>query len=438
VSLRVRLALAIAVISVLVAGGISIAVYQRSYGERVERARESAARQLQTAASIVRLRLPGGTIITPSGAYLLTSDGEALGDAVVAAGVPEALRQRVAADPGRVLTEPALDGVTPAVYAGTTVPSVGTIFVRQSFEQDEQDLSALRAALIRITVAAAIVGAVLGAIVASALSRRLRRSATLARRLAAGDLEARLRPRGRDEIAALGRALDEMADSLGETIRELDQAAERERRFSADVAHELRTPITGLLAAASLLEESPDATMVQERAAALAELVEDLLEVMRLDAGGETARQEEFDLVRLVRDVVGERVPEAVVDAPEHLVVQSDPRRLERVLGNLVDNARRHGADPIEVRVDPVAMAVTVRDHGRGFGEFLDYAGDRFAMASADRAGGSGLGIAIAKGQARVLGGELILADDDGAVATLRLPTGIRIQPGTPYAESRG
>ncbi len=435
-SLRLRLALAIAVISLVVAGGISVAVYQRSYGERVDRARESAARQLQTAASIARLRLPGGTTVTPSGAYLLTVDGEALGDGLVAAGVPEGLRRDVTAAPGRILTEPVLDGLTPAVYAGTSVPRVGTIYVRQSFEQDEDELAALRAALIRITVGAVIVGALLGVVVASALSRRLRRSAALARRLASGDLEARLRPRGRDEIAALGRALDDMADSLGETIRELDHAAERERRFSADVAHELRTPITGLVAAASLLDDAPDATMVKERAAALAQLVEDLLEVMRLEAGGETARQEEFDLVRLVRDVARDRVPEADIVAPERLVVQSDPRRLERVLANLLDNARRHGSPPIAIRVDPLVPAITVRDHGTGFGAFLEQAGDRFAMAAPDRAGGSGLGLAIAMGQARVLGGDLLLSDDHGAVAVLRLPQAIRLGAESPLAGS--
>lgn len=435
-SLRLRLALAIAVISLVVAGGISIAVYQRSYSERVDRARETAARQLQTAASIARLRLPGGTTVTPSGAYLLTVEGEALGDGLVAAGVPDALRRDVAEAPGRILTEPALNGILPAVYAGTSVPRVGTIFVRQSFEQDEDELAALRAALIRITVGAVIVGALLGVVVASALSRRLRRSVTLARRLAAGDLEARLRPRGRDEIAALGRALDDMADSLGETIRELDQAAERERRFSADVAHELRTPITGLVAAASLLDESPDATMVKERAAALAQLVEDLLEVMRLEAGGETARQEEFDLVRLVRDVARDRVPDAEIAAPERLVVQSDPRRLERVLANLLDNARRYGRPPIQIRVDAVEPSITVRDHGAGFGSFLDQAGDRFAMAAPDRADGSGLGLAIAMGQARVLGGELHLSDDGGAVAVLRLPREVRLGEESPLAGS--
>lgn len=227
-----------------------------------------------------------------------------------------------------------------------------------------------------------------------------------------------------------------MADSLGETIRELDHAAERERRFSADVAHELRTPITGLVAAASLLDDAPDATMVKERAAALAQLVEDLLEVMRLEAGGETARQEEFDLVRLVRDVARDRVPEADIVAPERLVVQSDPRRLERVLANLLDNARRHGSPPIAIRVDPLVPAITVRDHGTGFGAFLEQAGDRFAMAAPDRAGGSGLGLAIAMGQARVLGGDLLLSDDNGAVAVLRLPQAIRLGAESPLAGS--
>ena len=138
---------------------------------------------------------------------------------------------------------------------------------------------------------------------AALISQPLRRSVALARRLAAGDLQARLRPKGNNEIAELGRALDDMADALGTKLAELDQAAERERRFSADVAHELRTPITGLVAAASLLDDSPEAAMVRERASALAALVEDLLEVMRLESGSEEVRVERFDLVRLVRDV---------------------------------------------------------------------------------------------------------------------------------------
>ena len=155
--------------------------------------------------------------------------------------------------------------------------------------------------------------------------------------MAAGDLDARLHPRGRDEIAQLGRALDDMAEALGATIRELDEVAERERSFSADVAHELRTPITGLVAASSLLDDTPEAVMVKERAGALAHLVEDLLEVMRLDAGAETAMSDQFDLVRLVGDVTRDRLPEAEVTLPLTLRVQSDPRRLERILVNLLE-----------------------------------------------------------------------------------------------------
>jgi signal transduction histidine kinase len=426
VSLRVRLALAIAVISALVAGGISVAVYQRSQTERLDRARDTAARQLRTAASIARLKLPGGATVTPAGAYVIGPEG-AVGDAGVAAGLPVPLTLRVEASPGRILTEPVLEGAAPAVYAGTLLPGTGSIYVRQSFLEDRDELEALRDALIRITAIAAVIGAFLGVLVASAMSVRIRRSAQLAKRLADGDLDARLNPRGTDEIAALGRALDEMADSLSSTIRELDDAAERERRFSADVAHELRTPITGLVAASSLLDDSPDAVMVKERARALAMLVEDLLEVMRLDAGAETALSERFDLMRLVHDVVRDRLPEAAVSGPVDLPVQSDPRRLERVLVNLIENARRHGRAPFAVEVDGVALTVTVRDGGDGFGPFLEQAADRFAMASRARGGGTGLGLAIAEGQARVLGGELVLRDDGGAVAVVRLPPAARV-----------
>jgi len=273
------------------------------------------------------------------------------------------------------------------------------------------------------------------ALVAALISQPLRRAVALARRLAAGDLQARLEPKGNSEIAELGRALDDMADALGTKLAELDQAAERERRFSADVAHELRTPITGLVAAASLLDDSPEGAMVRERASALAALVEDLLEVMRLESGSEEVRVERFDLVHLVRDVAAQRAPDALIDAPAGLMVASDPRRVERVLANLLDNAVRHGQPPVCVIVRRDGT-VTVRDYGEGFGPFLDRAGERFAMASSSRSGGgTGLGLAIAHGQARLLGGELELVDADGAVATLHLHANGQVSPnGSPPA----
>ena len=149
--------------------------------------------------------------------------------------------------------------------------------------------------------------------------------------------------------------------------------------------------------------------------------------MMRLDAGAETAMTDQFDLVRLVSDVTRDRLPEAEVTLPITLRVQSDPRRLERILVNLLENARRYGEAPFAVILDPDSMSLTVRDSGRGFGVFLDRAADRFAMAAVARGGGSGLGLAIAEGQARVLGGTLELHDDNGAVATLRLPPESRV-----------
>jgi signal transduction histidine kinase len=212
-----------------------------------------------------------------------------------------------------------------------------------------------------------------------------------------------------------------MAATLERKIGELDEAASRERRFSADVAHELRTPVTGIVAAASLLDDSPSARMVRERAGALADLVQDLLEVMRLESRAETSRADAFDLARLVRDVAAQRAPGAEVDAPRSVTVSSDPRRVERIVANLVDNAVRHGCPPIRISVSGDGTVI-VRDSGPGFGEFLERAGDRFAMADGARGGGSGLGLAIVRGQAAVLGANLDLRDDHGAVATLRLP----------------
>ncbi len=234
----------------------------------------------------------------------------------------------------------------------------------------------------------------------------MRRAVAVSRRLARGEPEARIRAGGRDEISTLGDALDDMADTLGAKLRELDQAAERERRFAADVAHELRTPITGLVAVTALLDDSQESEMARERATAIAHLVEDLLEVMRLEGGSEEALRERFDLVRLVRDVVRLRAPEARVDAPVALEIESDPRRLERVVANLLDNAVRHGAAPISVHVRPGPI-LQVRDSGPGYGSFINRAGDRFAMAKTARGDGTGLGLAIAFGQTRVLGGRL-------------------------------
>ncbi|MEV4888222.1 HAMP domain-containing sensor histidine kinase [Nonomuraea sp. NPDC055795] len=249
-------------------------------------------------------------------------------------------------------------------------------------------------------------------------NRRLRRVAGTARRIAEGDLDARIAGpvRRGDEIAEISTAVDSMADSL--QIR-----LQNEQRFTADVAHELRTPLMGLVTSAELLPEGEATDLVRDRVRVLRALVEDLLEISRLDAGAEHADLRPVALADVVKASL-ERTALPVrlaVTAPG--TAETDPRRLDRIVANLVINAHRHGGAPVEVTVD--GTTIVVRDHGPGFPAGLLADGpQRFRTGAAERGRGHGLGLTIATGQARVIGAALILANapDGGAVATLRLP----------------
>ncbi|MFJ8139803.1 ATP-binding protein [Streptomyces sp. NPDC096013] len=261
-----------------------------------------------------------------------------------------------------------------------------------------------------------------GAFAVTRVTRRLHGTARVARRISAGDLDARVDdPRTKDanlpqdEVAAVAAALDTMASSLqGKLLTE--------QRFTADVAHELRTPLTGLHAAAELLPPGRPTELVRDRVAALRTLTEDLLEISRLDTRREKV---ELDTERL--GAVAERVVRGAGGGGEVVVVrdewvETDRRRLERVLGNLVANAHRHGRGPVVVTVE--GAVVTVRDHGDGYPEYLvEHGPQRFRTEGG--ATGHGLGLTIALGQAEVLGARLEFSNaaDGGAVATVTLPS---------------
>ncbi|MDV9173937.1 HAMP domain-containing sensor histidine kinase, partial [Streptomyces sp. W16] len=237
----------------------------------------------------------------------------------------------------------------------------------------------------------------------------------------AGNLDARVddprtkdATRPQDEVAAVAAALDTMASSLqGKLLTE--------QRFTADVAHELRTPLTGLHAAAELLPPGRPTELVRDRVAALRTLTEDLLEISRLDT-----RREKLELgTEQLGAVAGRVVRASGTDTEVRVVrdewVETDRRRLERVLGNLVANAHKHGRGPVVVTVD--GAVVTVRDHGDGYpGYLLEHGPQRFRTEGG--ATGHGLGLTIALGQAEVLGARLEFANvegDGGALATLTL-----------------
>ncbi|MER5429707.1 HAMP domain-containing sensor histidine kinase [Streptomyces sp. NPDC002588] len=311
------------------------------------------------------------------------------------------------------------DEYRPRMWAGKRMPDGRLAAISVDMTPDQLSRRALDRHMRKYSLAALAVVIPLSALAAELLNRRLRRVARTARRIASGDLAARTEVGGRagDEITEISATVDSMADSLQDRLRS-------EQRFTADVAHELRTPLMGLVTSAELLPESEATDLVRDRVRVLRTLVEDLLEISRLDAGVERADLRPVVLPDVVRDSLsrtGLKARFAVGAAPA--VVETDPRRLDRILANLIVNAHRHGAGPVEVTVEDTTVAV--RDHGSGFPDSLLSEGpQRFRTGAAERGRGHGLGLTVASGQAQVIGASLLFSNaaDGGAIATLRLP----------------
>ncbi|MCP3758005.1 HAMP domain-containing sensor histidine kinase [Streptomyces sp. TBY4] len=310
------------------------------------------------------------------------------------------------------------------LWAAMPVAGDKVLVARTDMSAEVRGLQLLDRSIVKAVLAALLVVVPLAALATEPMNRRLRRGSRTARAIAAGDLDARVGPggRARDEITEMSAAMDEMAGVLQRKL-------EDERRFTADVAHELRTPLMGLSTAAGLLPEDDEVSeLVRDRARALNGLVEDLLEISRLDAGAERARTDAVPLGELVADVVRRTQTQTPTPAPTVVtagvahVVETDPRRVERIVVNLLTNAHRHGAAPVEVTV--TGARIVVRDHGPGFpAALLDEGPQRFRTGSPERGRGHGLGLTIALGQAAVLGARLTFANapDGGAAATLDL-----------------
>ncbi|GLF96100.1 two-component system sensor histidine kinase CseC [Streptomyces yaizuensis] len=326
-------------------------------------------------------------------------------------------------------------GGTPRIWAAVPLSNGDVLSLQTGISPSSRTiLKDLDRALIIGSVSVVVGGGALGVLIGGQLSRRLRKAASAASQVAEGQTDVRVRDAiggmVRDETDELARAIDALTDALNARI-------EAERRVTADIAHELRTPVTGLLTAAELLPPGRPSELVRDRAQAMRTLVEDVLEVARLDSASERAELQEIAL----GEFVTRRIAALNPDVPVHVVheswVSTDPRRLERILLNLLTNAAKYGKPPVEVTVE--GRVVRVRDHGPGFPEALLREGpSRFRTGASDRAGtGHGLGLTIAAGQARVLGARLTFRNveagpppspeegavvADGAIAVLWLP----------------
>jgi two-component system sensor histidine kinase MtrB len=325
------------------------------------------------------------------------------------------------------------------VVGGRLVPSGPDFYFVHDVGTLETTLTQLRLALGGGALVLVLVALLAARSIARGVLSPVEAAGRAAERIELGDFSARVSVTSRDEFGAWAERFNRMAAALGETIGRLEEAQAQNRRFVADVSHELRTPLAALVAEASILREHLEALPPDSRRAGellvadvarLRALVDDLMELSRFDAAAERVSAEPVDLGRLVSVVAAARLPDAGLRVPEApLFVESEPRRLERIVGNLLDNAREHAPDsPVEisVEVDGDEVVVAVADSGPGVpGDQLERIFERFHKADPSRHdGSSGLGLAIAAEHAALLGGYLRAMNrpEGGLRVELRLP----------------
>ncbi len=247
------------------------------------------------------------------------------------------------------------------------------------------------------------------------LTRRLERLQAGVESLGAGELSARVRVEGKDEVARL-------AESFNRAAKRIEDLVGAHRTLLANASHELRTPLARIRMAVELMKERADAKRKRELEQDIAELdalIEEILLVSRLDATKGLEAVEEVDLLALAAEECA-RYEEAQLDG-EPAKARGDPRLLRRMIRNLLENAQRHGAPPIEVRVGRGQKGVEIRVADRGPGipeperERVFEPFHRLPGASA----GAGLGLALVRQIARRHGGDVRVRSDNGARSTL-------------------
>nr|WP_206441506.1 sensor histidine kinase [Streptomyces boncukensis] len=358
----------------------------------------------------------------------------------------QAVHQRVEHNgrPWLVLAMPVAYAGGPDASGKADTPSGLTVYASFPLDEERADIAALVTAAQSGAVPALALGLVPALFAARLVLRPVRRLRHGAERLAAGDLDTRIEARGRDELTDLTRSFNTMAATLQQDDAELRRLEAGSRRFAADVAHELRTPLAAMTAVTGVLDEDaasgtlpPDTCdalrLISDESRTLARMVEDLMEVSRFDAGAAPLRAEHMDLRTLVSKTLQLRGWDAdervTADLAGPVPVHADPRRVDVVVANLVGNALRHGRPPVTVRVraEDGRAALTVTDHGPGIPDpVLPHVFERFYKADAarTRSEGSGLGLALAQENALLHGGTLTAgnAPGAGAVFTLTLP----------------
>lgn len=336
-----------------------------------------------------------------------------------------------------------------ALIIGSPSAEIPTLQIYLIFPltNEERSLSLMRGTMLIGGVVLLVLLAAITALVTRQVVLPIRSAARIAGRFADGRLKERMLVRGEDDMARLAQAFNEMAESLSNQINELAEFGNLQRRFTSDVSHELRTPLTTVRMAADLIHGSSDdldPALARSSELLVTELdrfeglLNDLLEISRHDAGVAELQVESLDVrmcaraaISTVRHLAKESGVEVVIDMPdEPLVAEVDPRRVERVLRNLLANAIDHSeGKPVLIRmrgdVEANAVAVIVRDQGVGLRpgeEKLVF--NRFWRSDPSRmrrSGGTGLGLSISVEDANLHEGKLEAWGEIGIGASFRL-----------------
>jgi signal transduction histidine kinase len=431
--IRARLTAVFALAMVLVLAAAGLFVYLRlsdDLNETVDETLEARAAAFDTLAAEEDPEEAFMQLLTAEGS--LDSEGGAGVPALTPGELQRAAREQIVFDrpvPGiegtaRVLAQPAGRG-----------PDGAVVVAGQSLNDRDETLGGLVASFAIGGPIAVLLASLIGYGLATA---GLRPVEAMRRRAAevslTGDDERLPLPAARDEVRRLGETLNDMLDRLR-------RAFDRERQFVADASHEMRTPIAvlkteleGALRTAELrpiVRESLVAAI--EECDHLAQLAEDLLVLARSADGQLPVRPERMDAAATLRRVRERFLDRAAqhdrrvdVEAPAGLEVDADPLRLRQALGNLLDNALRHGTGDVVLcaRHSDGGVELEVRDRGPGIPEDMrDSAFERFTRGDEARTrGGAGLGLAIVRAIAEAHGGRAELAPESAATVRLWLP----------------
>lgn len=436
-TLRRRAMAAFGLVSLLLAGTLAAGVYVFVRARIVEDREVAAIRQAYTNARLIRNRLRtseadlptllSGLQTTGTGNVLVERTGRWYSSSVEVdrSVLPTSLRTPVGEGHVAWQIVDTTDG--PALMIGVPIAEIpAQMFVVESLDDVDGTLTLLRNALAAGAVLAAVLGAVAGAVISGRVLRPLRDVSLAARRIASGEDDTRLPPTDDPDLAPL-------TDSFNDMVDELDERARREARFASDVSHDLRGPLTALAAAVAVVnrrrDQLPDEALaamdaLEEQVTSFNSLVVDLLEISRFEAGTVDLELRNVDILELVRAVVHEAdldvliIPTAGYDPRADV----DPRRLQRVLVNLLENAARYAGGATAIRIEPggpARVAIAVEDRGPGVPpELREAIFNRYergrAATDPTMAKGTGLGLALAAQHVRLHGGTIRVEDNPG------------------------